>query len=580
MKKLKAYERVIWIGLFVVVILLNVKYVLCDLGIDGEYQIAMAYRIYKGDHLFADMWEPHQMSAFLCAFLMRFYCSALGNTGVVIFLQVCGVLLDGLVATALYYVMKKYLGAEREGRILALLFCVFSPKDMPLPEFANMEVWCSVLLFLTLFYLMRQEGKKKVFALLLAAVTQFLLVLSYPSCLVVYCGVGIYMLVRKHHKEFLIYTGICAAFGGAYLSYIFRYCGPLKFVDTIHNILALEESHNSGFVSRLFSYIIDFFKISAVSIILFGVSLGIVILAEKVGRRNRCKETHHFRKAKEVWGRRCIISMSVTLGMMSLWCAYTVFACHRYIRYVYAIIYVPVIAIGFLAARSLKKERKEFFSLGMLISLLTLLSTLLLTDLELTASLPYAQMGMLLAVYACLEYIKMTDLAVSIKRMAYGAFMMVGAMLIFRCVFLIRPISGQCDNLWDIAGRVKYGPAKNMISSYMGPYIQNCTYEEWDEYIGEGSAVYLVSDDLDTLAYLYKDVVIAAPTVMSTPTYNETILKYWESHPERYPDVIAVGCWYGELKGNLEESWILRWIEEEYQPSKVLDGKYWRYYFR
>ena len=29
-----------------------------------------------------------------------------------------------------------------------------------------------------------------------------------------------------------------------------------------------------------------------------------------------------------------------------------------------------------------------------------------------------------------------------------------------------------------------------------------------------------------------------------------------------------------------EDSWIMKWIEEEYQPAYYVDGKYWRYYFK
>ena len=120
-----------------------------------------------------------------------------------------------------------------------------------------------------------------------------------------------------------------------------------------------------------------------------------------------------------------------------------------------------------------------------------------------------------------------------------------------------------------------------IISEYMGPYMQNETMKEWEQYIEEGDSVYLIGGSLDTLAYLYTDIEIAAPSLVPTPGYNESILTYWEMHPEKYPDVIVASCWYGTMNEELtQDSWIMRWIEEEYQPSHFVDGKYWRYYFR
>ena len=46
-----------------------------------------------------------------------------------------------------------------------------------------------------------------------------------------------------------------------------------------------------------------------------------------------------------------------------------------------------------------------------------------------------------------------------------------------------------------------------IVSEYMGPYMQNETMKEWDQYIEEGDVVYLIGGSLDTLAYLYSDTV-------------------------------------------------------------------------
>jgi len=68
---------------------------------------------------------------------------------------------------------------------------------------------------------------------------------------------------------------------------------------------------------------------------------------------------------------------------------------------------------------------------------------------------------------------------------------------------------------------------------------------------------------------------------MSTPTYNEELLYYWELNPEKYPDVVVVSSAFGELSWEvLSNEWLLKWLEEEYPATQVIDGNYWRYYLK
>lgn len=66
-------------------------------------------------------------------------------------------------------------------------------------------------------------------------------------------------------------------------------------------------------------------------------------------------------------------------------------------------------------------------------------------------------------------------------------------------------------------------------------------------------------------------------STISTPTYDDKLLEYWEQNPEKQPNVVIVECWFGESKLK-EDSWIMQWIDKEFQPDECVDGKYWRYY--
>jgi len=82
---------------------------------------------------------------------------------------------------------------------------------------------------------------------------------------------------------------------------------------------------------------------------------------------------------------------------------------------------------------------------------------------------------------------------------------------------------------------------------------------------------------VDAINHLYVDAIISDSSTVSTPTYNESILDYWTVNPHKYPNVIAVQCWYGEMRVE-DDTWIMQWINNEFKPDEVWDGRYWRFY--
>ena len=111
----------------------------------------------------------------------------------------------------------------------------------------------------------------------------------------------------------------------------------------------------------------------------------------------------------------------------------------------------------------------------------------------------------------------------------------------------------------------------------MASYITSCSYEEILGLVPEGSALLIV--DNSSLGYMYEDVTVSSYTTICDAAYNDILLEYWDRHPEKYPDIIAVSCWYGQLHWD-SNSWIMKWIENEYRASQIIDGKYYRYYIR
>lgn len=77
--------------------------------------------------------------------------------------------------------------------------------------------------------------------------------------------------------------------------------------------------------------------------------------------------------------------------------------------------------------------------------------------------------------------------------------------------------------------------------------------------------------------YLYEDITIRVDSTICTPTYNEKLLQYWEENPDKFPDVVVVVCWFGQLNVD-KDSWIMQWIREEFGENSYIDGTYQRYY--
>lgn len=557
--------RICRILLVIAAVLMNIKYIFTDFGIDAEFQISMSYRLATGDIMFKEMWEPYQMSAFLCAFFIKLYLELFKTTtGIVLYLQVIGVLLDAGVSLLLYQTIRKHLNSEKTAFLMAWVFFLVAPKDIPLADYTNMQMWFSLLLCIFLF-LQYKTGKKRF--LVPAALSLCGAVLSYPSCLLIYLGVVGILLYRKEVQSALIVTGICALVGGLYLCMIFSQVSINEFIDVIHNMLAIETSHSMGIGMRFWLYCKDIAKIAFVFAIAYGISfVGIrVFLYKKIGNKSTCG----------ILADAVFVLISIIIGL------YTVICWKDYIRYSYSVVFLILIVIGLKYVRKLSADKKYFYLCGIIISFLQFVSALLLTNLVFVASVPFLLIAVVVSFLPLGEAFKMIDGPKYVNTFIKVCLIIGIAALMFRNVYIIRPMQGDISTILYIRSVVKEGPAIGIISEYMGPYIQNESMREWKEYIQDGQSIYLIGGALDTMGYLYADTEIAAPSLVPTPGYNEAILDYWEENPEKYPDVIVASCWYGELSSEItEDSWIMQWIEEEYCPAYYIDGKYWRYYFK
>lgn len=229
----------IWAG----VVLVTIKSIFTDFGVDNGYAIATSYRHISGDRMFLEMWEPHQTSAFLTDLLMLLYRHFVPSlTGVAVYLQVMGILLWIPVTVLLYKELSRHFDRYVSHLICAFLF-VFRAKQTVFPEFSNMQIGFSILFFT--FLVKYYFDQTKVGNLLLSAVFLCLEIISYPTCLIAFAAAAGFLLLYTDRKvrNVLVFGGMCLALGTLYTGYFIWARGFSEFVSVLRLLAEADLSH-------------------------------------------------------------------------------------------------------------------------------------------------------------------------------------------------------------------------------------------------------------------------------------------------------------------------------------------------
>ena len=221
-------------------------------------------------------------------------------------------------------------------------------------------------------------------------------------------------------------------------------------------------------------------------------------------------------------------------------------------------------------------KAKDFFY-PLIINVLVFVAVILLTNLPLFSSLSYLSGGVVCSL-ACV-YLYITS--------KYGekyrkSFKTVIILFCFVTVFIkgwnYLDDEGIMRNVTCVSNIVKKGPAKGIITEYMKSYINNTTFDEMEEYIACDSI--LLIGGKDSLFYIDREYEVGSYTTISTPYYDyDSIHTYFENNPDKYPDVVMIPCWYGQLQIPTDD-YLYVWTTEEYEYSNVYEGSYYRFFVR
>lgn len=547
-----------------------------NVSYDAEYELAMGYRLLKGDTPIIEMWEPNQTSAFLCAILMKLYISITGTTtGIVLFMNGAGYLIRVMIAVGLCKLFSGMLG-KVPALIVGMLYILIGPKDILIPDYSSMMVWFSTL---TVLFLVQYFEKKRLWQLLLSAFFLCLGIVSYPSFVIAY--VVIFVLLLKYaenpKRDIAVFTGACAVIGVAYLTYLLWGKDLETVMNCVSAALAVEPTHTVSAWEKVWGHVLNVGKILGT---VAGFGLAGLVVEWIIGCIQHKKTSGKLLSTK-------FSGFSKERWLLISWYALMVFYIVNILRVIsnganlYP--YLCIVLLGFCKRNLLSATEKRTYYTGLWVGLMALLAAVILSDQPFLQSMPFMLTSVCFSLIPLYRWYEECAGNNTLRKMFVCGVNIFLIFLIFRCIYIHIPIYGRaqiCSLSSDLA-LIRSGPALGLITDEKGAAMQRDSYEEWQEYIKPGDTIWLLGEPVDTMAYLYEDVEVGAPSVMSTPTYNEELLYYWELNPEKYPDVVILASGYGELILELSgNEWLMNWLEEEYQAETVIDGHYWRYYFK
>ena len=564
----KRIKTVLWIGTVLAVI----KLIFVDYTLDEEYQIVMSYRNLKGDHLFREMWEPHQTSAFVCTFFMKLYMLVTGTTtGIIIYLRVVTTVIHGLLSYLVYRTFRRSIHKEY-AFLLAMLYFNISPKTIHIPEFGNMQLWFLTILILALQWYYEEDGKNKWYLLVVAGVALSGEVLTYPTCIILYPALLIYLWMKSSNtkwRDCVILTATCGACALVFLGAVLMHVSPQELLTNVQNLLSFDPTHDvSGMTGVKAQTYID-------NIVLWAIWSAVIgafsyITTQVVACVSKRKQQLLDKKQKYTlfW----VITILASLIVQAI---YWLFLNGGY---EYLQIHFLSVLVAAAALWKLADEQKKKLLWGIVLTLIAYIAVMYISDLSMYYTLPHGALGIVFCMAVIVSAVENT-LGENAKKVSLLLLLGMCVACIGARGYTLR--GGKADNtIGAVSGVMKYGPAAGIFADYMAAYIYNCNYEDFALYVEPEDKVLIVANMVmapGTTSYMFRESEISHFSIVDPTTYDEKLLTYWEQYPEKEPDVIVVDCWYGGLMES-PDSWIMRYIEEQFGYTTVNDGRYVRFY--
>ena len=554
----------------IICILAIIAYTLKNLFIgadtDEGYGIMVGYRLAMGDRLLLEMWEPHQTSAIFTAVFIRLYLLLTGGVNYLnLFLRIVFFPIQAGVSIFLYKTIRKTVPQidETVAALMGLLYYMTTPKSIFIPEYSNLHNWFFTLMALCLlrYFGSKDSGGRTVAGrlryLVLAGIFMTCDVLAYPSMVLVFVCCLAFLLVRsseKKWKELCAYVLPCVAGAAVMFTYLLSYMTPQKMLQMAGEILG-EGSHQITMAEKLAGWGKSLGEILLILLGAFLLAEGIRLLTEKL-----CRKT--LPKLLRIPGMLFLILVFLIQAGIWLFSPYNA-------------IY-PQLPLASLALAGgyvyLRKDTTEnlFFEL-IVLAFVNYLAVLLLSNWEPAFLNTYLILGAE-AGLICLgcwwqkenawgqEALRILCLCLALGNAFSYTYLILGSQEYHASV------------LRNVRGMNRVGLRAGILTDYMTAYRYRSNSEVWPEAVPDGSTVLYVGPS--QFYCMLGEHTQASPDTICSMVYDERLLDYWETNPDRYPDVVVFESCYGDIAQEGEDSFIWNWLMQEFQPAERKDYPY------
>lgn len=575
-------------GLLLLTVAGYVKGVFVSLDIDESYAVAQSYRLAMGEHLFKDMWEPHQLSAFFSSVFIYVYVHLFGTTEyLVIYLRVVGMVMHVLLGIWMYRECKGDSG-QQLSMLLLFLHLNFFPKWVQMPEFEVMHYWFFLSLFLLLYrYFRKQRGKWWMPAG--AGICLVGCMMSYPTMILMYpiYIIGLCILEKQYYgakgryafRSSLWFTLGAGGSGVAFLAYLISYQTPAELLHYISYIF-MDESHTNyttaekwGMYGTQAAELAEQY-FGAMKSAVFAVLIiwGAVILYGLVKK----KGTKAYVNSKTAeYAALCVLVLTALILQKDY-----VMGClledknQFYLQVRYLAMLMPGIYLGVCYHRKMSL----FFWVGILPSIAGLFAALMITNMNVDVTCSRVVVGI---------WASILMLALYIREEVKGTVGICGRLLLqgmcfglLCCFFISRIVLIRVTGCLPVTikaplEKMEYGPEKGIYIMESQARIWNHNYSMLKDVVQQDDRLLYIG--AENMIYPAMECVIATPSTQGTTIFNEVFMHYYEEHPQKLPGIVVIDKTFGTNPVYAlysDTRLILEWLAEKYPDAVVQETDY------
>ena len=592
---------VILVMLSVITLIGFVKSIFVSLDIDESYAIAQAYRLATGDHMLADMWEPHQFSAVPIVWFIKLYLILFRSVDhLVIVLRIFGVLLHTGVGLLLLRTLRKINVSQVPAYAVFFIHLNFLPKWVQMPEFELIHYWMILLIAICMMEYFLLERKKWILPFA-AGVCLVVAMLCYPTMILLYPGylIGWIVMERKLKGAIGMTLGSLLS-GSAFLIYLCSYQSPAQLTENVSYIF-MDKSHTTYTMAQKWQLYGEQMSdqlgsggkyfLLAILCACICVRIFIIIRSRFAGKQSGQNDIGEKNRILGMKLETFLVTTFLITAILFNFKAVIGFVLQDknqfFLQVRYVVLIVPTI---YLAIRHHKKLAIWLY--GWLIpAVLSLIAVLMITNMDTNTS--YAKMfpgvlGSLLLLWSYYndkQSIRENPKAeVRLKKFNKKAAIVFLQSALYTSLFLAllvcRLLMIRVTGCMPVT--VKAPLIKMTAGAEKGVYVlaeQGTIWNENNALIQskvkkDDKVLYIGAENL---AYLTAGAELATPSTQGTNVYDEMFLRYFELHPDKKPTVIIFDKTYetNAVYGNYF-GWepVREWIEENYTDADVTESEY------